>query len=335
MKKHERIAVAIAALLLGVSFIAPLWNIEIWAPQYPEGLYMQIWTSKIEGDITTINILNHYIGMKAITPDSFPELQFFPKVFATLLVFGLLVAGIGKRWGLYLWTSTLLGFALWAFYDFWRWEHDFGHNLNPDAAIKVEGMTYAPPLIGSKELLNISAWSLPGLAGYAFGLAVALALLVSYLTIFKKSKLSTLVAALFGLSVLASACSQAQPVPIIFGKDGCEHCKMTITDRRFGAEIVTTKGKIYKYDSLECMLAHAKTLPAEDRRYYVLDAVHSDVLIPVSEASFVNLDPSVRSPMGKGILATRNRKDFEDSLGKMTLDRFLRWEQVLPVILNQ
>jgi copper chaperone NosL len=180
MKKLSRILVLVAVLLLGVTFIAPLWKIEIWAPQYPEGLFMYIWTTKLTGDVRNINILNHYIGMKAISAADFPEFIYFPKAFAGLMIMGALVAAFGKKWLHYLWTVTILTFATWAFFDFWKWEYNFGHDLNPDAAIQMDGMTYSPPLLGHKELLNISAWSLPHFGGYGFTFAIMLAVFVTW-----------------------------------------------------------------------------------------------------------------------------------------------------------
>ena len=59
--------------------------------------------------------------------------------------------------------------------DFWLWEYDYGHNLNPDAAIVVPGMTYQPPLIGFKQLLNFGAYSYPDIGGWImFGVALVL-----------------------------------------------------------------------------------------------------------------------------------------------------------------
>ncbi len=69
-----------AAVSLALMFAFPLWKITLIAPQYPKGLGMFIWINKITGSepntLQNINIMNHYIGMKAIDPDSIPELQF-------------------------------------------------------------------------------------------------------------------------------------------------------------------------------------------------------------------------------------------------------------------
>lgn len=179
--KINKFLILIASLLLGVNYIAPLWNISLWAPQYPEGLSMAIWSHKFSGDVSTINILNHYIGMQSIQEASFPELKYFPMLFGILMGFGIVTSLIYNRYLVYLWSISMLSFALWGLYDFWNWEYNFGHNLNPDAAIKMEDMTYQPPLIGVKEFLNIQAASWPDLAGIAFSISVILAIVASVL----------------------------------------------------------------------------------------------------------------------------------------------------------
>ena len=52
--------------------------------------------------------------------------------------------------------------------DFWRWEYQYGHDLDPDAAIRIPGMAYQPPLIGFKQLLNFGAYSIPDIGGWIF-----------------------------------------------------------------------------------------------------------------------------------------------------------------------
>jgi copper chaperone NosL len=63
--------------------------------------------------------------------------------------------------------SLIIG-GIAAMYDFWSWGYEYGHNLSPDAAIKVPGMSYQPPLIGYKELLNFGAYSIPAAGGWLF-----------------------------------------------------------------------------------------------------------------------------------------------------------------------
>lgn len=185
MSKGSRLVFAIATALLLTSFVAPLWHIALKAPQYPEGLGMYIWSNQITGqkpnDLNSINGLNHYIGMKEIVPESIPELSLMPGVIVGLVLLGLAVAAWGRRRGLYAWTTVFFLGAVVGLADFWRWGYDYGHNLKPDAAIKIPGMSYQPPLIGTKQLLNFQATSLPATAGWiaigvllvAVGLSVA------------------------------------------------------------------------------------------------------------------------------------------------------------------
>jgi copper chaperone NosL len=185
-----KIILSVAALFLILTFYFPLWSIDLEAPQYPEGIGLQIWINQITGlkenDLNNINRLNHYIGMKEIVPDAIPELTIMPFVIVFLLLFGLLAGLTGKRYLVYFWIALFFILAGIGLYDFYMWEYDYGHNLNPHAAIKIPGMAYQPPLIGSKMLLNFNAISLPHISFYILVLVVALAVLA--LIIDKKSK---------------------------------------------------------------------------------------------------------------------------------------------------
>jgi len=178
MSRSSRVAVALAALSLAVLYVLPLWHIGLKAPQYPEGLGLYIAADRIVGekpqDLNSINGLNHYIGMKVIRPDDIPELRFMPKIIGGLIVLGLLVAFVGRRGMLYGYAAALVAVAAAGLADFYKWTYDYGHNLDPRAIIKVPGMTYQPPLIGSKQLLNFHATSWPAMGGWVAILAVAL-----------------------------------------------------------------------------------------------------------------------------------------------------------------
>ena len=185
MSRTTRVLVALAAFSMAVVYVLPLWHIGLEAPQYPEGIGLYIAADKIigenPGDLKSINGLNHYIGMKAIEPDDIPELRFMPKIIAGLIAAGLLVAAVGRRGLLTGYASLLVLFSLAGLADFYKWSYDYGHNLDPHAAIKVPGMSYQPPLIGSKQILNFHATSWPASGGLvligAVGLIVGLALL--------------------------------------------------------------------------------------------------------------------------------------------------------------
>ena len=178
MSRSSRLIVALAALSLAVLYVLPLWHIGLKAPQYPEGLGLYIAADRIVGekpqDLNSINGLNHYIGMKTIEPDDIPELRFIPKIIGGLIVLGVLVALVGRRGMLYGYAAVLVAFAAAGMADFYKWTYDYGHNLDPKAIIKVPGMTYQPPLIGSKQLLNFHATSWPAAGGWVAILVVSL-----------------------------------------------------------------------------------------------------------------------------------------------------------------
>ena len=116
MRRSSRLVVAVVSLALALLFVLPLWHIGLSAPQYPEGLGLYISINKIVGaqpqDLNSINGLNHYIGMKRITPEDIPELRFMPYAVLGLLALGLLTALIGDRRILYGYTAVFcLGLA--------------------------------------------------------------------------------------------------------------------------------------------------------------------------------------------------------------------------------
>jgi hypothetical protein len=182
MKTSHKIWMAVAALLLIGVYLVPIWSIGMEAPQYPEGIGMNIMVDNIEGkqpnDLKNINGLNHYIGMKPIEPASIPELMVMPYIFGFLIITGLIIAATGKRKLILFWLGIFILLALAGLVDFYMWGYDYGHNLNPDAPIKVPGMTYQPPLLGSKQLLNINATSLPHIGFYFALLSMSIAGLV-------------------------------------------------------------------------------------------------------------------------------------------------------------
>ncbi|MEX0771165.1 MAG: hypothetical protein WD035_10550 [Balneolaceae bacterium] len=165
MNTKNKIAMALASLILAGIYLVPIWSINLQAPQYPEGIGLKIWVDKIQGqkkqDLQNINGLNHYIGMKPIHSESIPELKLMPYFFGFLIVSGLGVAVWGNRKALLVWIVLFTVMALAGLIDFYIWEYDYGHNLNPDAPIKIPGMSYQPPLIGTKQLLNMRTTSMP------------------------------------------------------------------------------------------------------------------------------------------------------------------------------
>jgi copper chaperone NosL len=164
----SRFAIAIAALMIIAAYFTPLWRILMWAPQYPEWLGMKIWVNTITGDLKTINALNHYIGMKYIEVEMFPEFTYIPYIVGGIIALGLLTSILNRRWLLYSYLAVFIIAGISALVDFYLWGYDYGHNLDPTAPIQVPGMSYQPPLIGTKQLLNFTAFSGPDIGGWIF-----------------------------------------------------------------------------------------------------------------------------------------------------------------------
>ncbi len=217
----------LSGLSLFTILFFPIWQIQLSAPQYPEGLVMLIYANKIAGNVDIINGLNHYIGMKTIHTGDFFEFTILPYIICFFSLLFIIAGIIGKR---KLINGSLILFVLFgivAMTDFWKWEYNYGHNLNPDAAIIVPGMSYQPPLIGFKQLLNFGAYSIPDIGGWIFvGVGIILLFVVCrewYAARTKKPSITgNTFAALniFFISMMLSSCS-AGPVPLKPGTDNC------------------------------------------------------------------------------------------------------------------
>ncbi|SFG46957.1 hypothetical protein [Pontibacter chinhatensis] len=191
MKIYQKVLMIVAALSLGLLFVFPMWKIYLKAPQYPEGLELHIWVNKLGGSSESVlqnfNILNHYIGMEPIHAESFAELKFMPYIVIAFMVTGVLVGLIGRRKLVLGWSAMLMVAGAAGILDFYLWLVKFGTNLDPKAAIKVPGMTYIPPLLGNKQLLNFEALSLPALGSLGIFLAISLSLVVYYFSLKNKT----------------------------------------------------------------------------------------------------------------------------------------------------
>ena len=309
MSRRSRLLLAAAALLIGATWFLPLWKVQLVAPQYPEGLGMYISVHRVQGvsehDIRNINALNHYIGMKPIEPDAIPELRFMPFVLAVLIVTGLLAAMIGKRFLLYGWLALFVLVAIAGLVDFYRWGYDYGHNLDlENAAIKIPGMAYQPPLIGRKQLLNITATSWPALGGLALLASMLLTAFTGFGELRAARRSKHVLPALALLALLASACANG-PQPIAFGTDQCEKCQMGIMDHRYGAELVTAKGKVMKFDAIECMASYEAINHVQGGSRYVTPYNAPGELVPVEDVLIVRSD-KLPCPMGANLTAFKD-----------------------------
>src|SRR6188474_773038 len=85
----------LAAILVATNIFLPIWKIQLWAPQYPEGLALLIYADKLAGDVDIINGLNHYIGMATLHTENFVEFSFLRYIFGVLAICILITAIVG------------------------------------------------------------------------------------------------------------------------------------------------------------------------------------------------------------------------------------------------
>lgn len=297
--------------LCGVILISvlykPIWKIELSAPQYPEGLIMKINADGLDGDVEIINGLNHYIGMKTLHSENFIEFKILPYVILLFIIFFITVAILGKRRLMKVLFISFILFGILAMVDFSKWEYDYGHNLDPNAAIIVPGMSYQPPLIGFKQLLNFGAYSVPDIGGWLFvivGLLLLTCIILDYSVNRKSVKSNKKITVSLGciIVILLSGCTvEAEPIKI--GSDNCHYCKMTISDNKFGAEVITMKGKIFKYDEMHCLLSEISEKEVDKtniREIYYTDFCNPHGLIKDQNGFYLKSD-KVKGPMGGNV----------------------------------
>lgn len=311
-----RLLLALVSIALIGCYYLPLWEIDLMAPQYPEGLTIYIWHNDIKGNIDIINGLNHYIGMKHIKVEMFPEFEYLKYIIAAFIAFGLFVSIIGTRLWLKIFCVVVLLGGIIALADFYRWGYDYGHNLDPKAPIQVPGMSYQPPIIGAKDLLNFRAISLPASGGWilvAVGLVAFTALFFEW---FKNRKVKKALALIIPGILFLGSCSNSKP-QFYFGKENCEYCKMTLMDNKFGVALESDKGRVYKFDDFICMKSYmAEEKPSVSKTFVVLFDKPGEVENG-NDAVYGKLPQVIKSPMGSGVGFFSSNESFEKLFGKV------------------
>ena len=129
---------------------------------------------------------------------------------------------------------------------------------------------------------------------------------------------------------LLAACART-PEPIQYGRDACTHCRMTIMDKRFAAEIITAKGKILKFDAAECMAGYLKENPEiasnKESIFLICDFDRPGRLVDARKSFFLN-DASLSSPMGAHLAAFADKSSAVRS-EKDKAAAIFNWEQLL------
>jgi nitrous oxidase accessory protein len=245
--------------------------------------------------------------------------------------------------------------------DFYKWEYDYGHDLDHEnAIIKIPGMNYQPPLIGSKQLLNFRAHSWPASGGWILIAACAAGVLVSGLE-WRRGRGGGSVAQgagsdgdgggrepapprragapndaaivlTAGLLALTAACAAPEPRPVEAGVDRCEHCLMTVADEGHGSEILTPAGRAYIFDSIECMAAHLNHEMDDEAVHsaWVTDFANAPALVRAELGAYLVSD-ELASPMGLGITAFARAADRDEAIAASG-GRALDWPGVQALV---
>ena len=130
----------------------------------------------------------------------------------------------------------------------------------------------------------------------------------------------------FMFLLLVTSCNVG-PKPIAYGSDGCHFCRMTIVDRQHAAEIVTDKGKAFKFDSSECMMNHLKDIDQKQVALYLVnDYNQPGELINATKATYL-ISERIPSPMGEFLTAFKTEQAAVDALMTYEGD-LLTWEQL-------
>jgi copper chaperone NosL len=344
LSNPSRIVIAIGAIAMSVLFFVPVWAIYLIAPQYPEGLSMQIWLDKITGQVEIINGLNHYIGMKHIKAEMFPEFNFLIYIAGFYILLGLAIALTGSRKLLlgYLVLSLVGGAA--ALVDFYMWGYNYGHDLDPTAAIQVPGMSYQPPLIGHKKLLNFDSYSYPDTGGWIVAAVTMLFFLVWFIEWRKnkkpepkhaEGKIAFAASVALTMMFFLVSCNH-DPEKISIGKDSCSECRMTIVDPKFGAEILTKKGRAYKFDDVHCLATFLKNMSVElseiDQTLFVdYNAPHE--FVQIKNVEFV-VSSLLKSPMGGNAAAFKNKAGAEKRAADMEGSKTTNWATLYNILIK-
>jgi len=206
--RKDKLLMIIGSLLLLFLFVFPLWKITLLAPQYPEPLGLNIHITHLSdgnqyNDVKNIDLLNHYIGMAHLpykanvekgVVEPFKEFVIIPVVVIILVILGIIFGFIGKRKLYATWLGLLFISGIVGLYDFYNWLYVYGHNLNPDAILKItdkttgEMMAYQPPIFGFKQMLNFQVYSYPSTAVYFIVLSFVIVVLALIMSSKKKSK---------------------------------------------------------------------------------------------------------------------------------------------------
>lgn len=138
----------------------------------------------------------------------------------------------------------------------------------------------------------------------------------------------------FVLTVVWLAGCSSEPKPINYNKDECAHCMMVITDPKFGSELVTDKGKVYMFDSIECLADYTSI----DREFkiesmWISNYAHPNSLTDAQKAFYI-VSPKMESPMGMNIGGFKSEVDMQKVNLEMNGQK-MNWKEIVDYVKKQ
>ncbi len=128
------------------------------------------------------------------------------------------------------------------------------------------------------------------------------------------------------ISMLLASC-KVGPQPIAYGSDTCHYCSMTIVDRQHAAQLVTSKGKVFKFDASECLLNHLKEIDITEIGLFLVNDHNSPgELIDATKATYL-ISENIPSPMGAFLTAFEIKEDAEEAQNEHS-GELLTWKQL-------
>ena len=132
----------------------------------------------------------------------------------------------------------------------------------------------------------------------------------------------------FLILFLTISCANKEAVPINLNTDGCDFCKMKIADGKFGAELITSKGRIYKFDDMFCMIKyHKENKDVQIQSFYIHDYNQNNVLIPAETAFYIK-GGEINSPMHGNIIAVKTNEESQIVAQKLKANP-ISWQEII------
>lgn len=145
----------LAALLLMISMFLPYWSMKMEAPQYPDGLFVDVYVNRLEGDMREVDSLNHYLGM--------PPLDEGGRFERSISIISMVVLGLLLMAGVFVhnqWAGVLaipaLAFPFIFVADLWWILYQYGHSIDPNSALGSAIEPFTPPILGRGEIAQFA-----------------------------------------------------------------------------------------------------------------------------------------------------------------------------------